>query len=482
MSDKGKSGTKKTVNPPYNPPKQTYNPPKQTYNDSKPSAPKPSSSGDKGSGPPAGYIYSSYDNAYHPPSWFAPKPKPPAPKPAPPAPKPAVIPAPVAKVVAAVKKVVPPVKKAPAKAPAKKAPAAKVPAKKVAAPVKKVGDKPAGPVVKAPAAKVPAKKVAAPVKKVGDKPAGPVKKAAPPSYGPAQPVGYQSPSAPVQGAPKQPFTPAPPSNAPKQPYKPSSPALIRSPLAGDKGAFSQPPQQYNDKGIPVGKQPYTGPVNPPSTATGRLLPLPPGRTTDKGYFWSPPTSFLTPSASAGDKGAVSNPTFLLNKNAAAGDKGASSYINPALQQANPNLYGQIAAARPGSTNVPAATIPARILKALRGAQQLGRPSTGGGTGWDGGRMPTIPSGGGGNGTPIPTPTPTPVPTPQPPIKPPVKPPVTPPPVTPPRPPGAGTFTNIGVPGTYGRFQRQRRARGPLSGLSLTPEMLRRIAAQRIGQR
>ena len=58
----------------------------------------------------------------------------------------------------------------------------------------------------------------------------------------------------------------------------------------------------------------------------------------------------------------------------------------------------------------------------------------------------------------------------------------PPPVTsgPGAPIAGQSFTKVGSPGTWGSFERQRRNRGPVTGLSITPEMLRRAASQRIG--
>jgi hypothetical protein len=47
------------------------------------------------------------------------------------------------------------------------------------------------------------------------------------------------------------------------------------------------------------------------------------------------------------------------------------------------------------------------------------------------------------------------------------------------PSNVGRFTTVGTPGTFGSFQRQRLNRGPRGGVSVTPELLRRIAAQRI---
>lgn len=38
----------------------------------------------------------------------------------------------------------------------------------------------------------------------------------------------------------------------------------------------------------------------------------------------------------------------------------------------------------------------------------------------------------------------------------------------------------GLAGTFGQFERQRRARGPSTGLSMTPEELQRTAARRLG--
>ena len=44
-----------------------------------------------------------------------------------------------------------------------------------------------------------------------------------------------------------------------------------------------------------------------------------------------------------------------------------------------------------------------------------------------------------------------------------------------------SFETIGQgQGTYGQEQRRRQARGPMTGLSITPEMLRRAAGQRLG--
>lgn len=59
-----------------------------------------------------------------------------------------------------------------------------------------------------------------------------------------------------------------------------------------------------------------------------------------------------------------------------------------------------------------------------------------------------------------------------------------PPVTAPGVPTApvGSWNSTGRGGTFGRFNRQRLNRGPRSGLSMTPEMLRRIAMQRFAQR
>lgn len=52
------------------------------------------------------------------------------------------------------------------------------------------------------------------------------------------------------------------------------------------------------------------------------------------------------------------------------------------------------------------------------------------------------------------------------------------------PPGttAGTYTSSGRQGTFGRYNRDRTGRGPQTNLSITPEMLQRISAQRITNR
>lgn len=43
-----------------------------------------------------------------------------------------------------------------------------------------------------------------------------------------------------------------------------------------------------------------------------------------------------------------------------------------------------------------------------------------------------------------------------------------------------SFTSVGNPSTFGSYERRRQARGPKGGLSVTPEMIRRAAAQRLG--
>jgi len=43
-----------------------------------------------------------------------------------------------------------------------------------------------------------------------------------------------------------------------------------------------------------------------------------------------------------------------------------------------------------------------------------------------------------------------------------------------------SFTTVGSPGTFGQLERRRASRGPKSGLSVTPEMIRRAAATRLG--
>ncbi|MET0785907.1 MAG: hypothetical protein ABWY25_04315, partial [Paenisporosarcina sp.] len=48
------------------------------------------------------------------------------------------------------------------------------------------------------------------------------------------------------------------------------------------------------------------------------------------------------------------------------------------------------------------------------------------------------------------------------------------------PSAVGNFTNAtGAGGTYGQLQRMRQNRGPQTGTSITPEILRRMAQQRI---
>ena len=43
-----------------------------------------------------------------------------------------------------------------------------------------------------------------------------------------------------------------------------------------------------------------------------------------------------------------------------------------------------------------------------------------------------------------------------------------------------SFTTVGSPGSFGAYERRRTARGPSTGLSVTPEMIRRAASQRLG--
>ena len=43
-----------------------------------------------------------------------------------------------------------------------------------------------------------------------------------------------------------------------------------------------------------------------------------------------------------------------------------------------------------------------------------------------------------------------------------------------------SFSSIGTPGTFGEYQRRRQSRGPRTGMSITPEMIKRAASQRLG--
>jgi hypothetical protein len=43
-----------------------------------------------------------------------------------------------------------------------------------------------------------------------------------------------------------------------------------------------------------------------------------------------------------------------------------------------------------------------------------------------------------------------------------------------------SFTTVGNPSAFGTYERKRQNRGPKSSLSVTPEMIRRAAAQRLG--
>lgn len=61
----------------------------------------------------------------------------------------------------------------------------------------------------------------------------------------------------------------------------------------------------------------------------------------------------------------------------------------------------------------------------------------------------------------------------------VAPPATPPPVSVPGGGNAGSFSSRGNVGPFGREQRRRRSRGPLNQLSMTPELLQRLAMARL---
>lgn len=43
-----------------------------------------------------------------------------------------------------------------------------------------------------------------------------------------------------------------------------------------------------------------------------------------------------------------------------------------------------------------------------------------------------------------------------------------------------SFTTVGSPGSFGEYERRRTSRGPRTGMSVTPEMIRRAAANRLG--
>ncbi|MET0785596.1 MAG: hypothetical protein ABWY25_02695 [Paenisporosarcina sp.] len=43
-----------------------------------------------------------------------------------------------------------------------------------------------------------------------------------------------------------------------------------------------------------------------------------------------------------------------------------------------------------------------------------------------------------------------------------------------------SFSSIGNPSTFGEYQRRRQSRGPRTGMSITPEMIKRAASQRLG--
>lgn len=122
---------------------------------------------------------------------------------------------------------------------------------------------------------------------------------------------------------------------------------------------------------------------------------------------------------------------------------------------------------PGPKVRPPSTLPSQL------GGRTPTPTTGGG-------RPVIPgTGGGGGGIPTPTPTPTPGPNVPPPV---VAPPA--PPVTAPGIPTSPVDTDVarGRGGTFGMDQRRRRNRGPMNQLSMTPELLQRLAAQRLSVR
>jgi hypothetical protein len=383
-----------------------YNPPAPRKSNSKPrsvvaqpSTTKKSSSqsAPRQPAPPAqnnaGLIYSSFDNAYHPPSWFG----------------------------------VQPAKKA-------SAPVVKAPAKKVAAPAP----------IKAVAAKVVAKKAVAPVKAVA-KVAAPVKKAtvlAPPAKKAVAKI-----AAPVKKA-----------------------TTASAPVSNGGGrSISMPTVTTKNTAPNAIARSLTAQTSPGTVSTQKVLNGPGPTTSSSGRPFSSKAEFeakgipRSPTGTAQDLARTVQGMKQLNS---PQDKTAS--VVQALARAAQQAKLAAAASAVGRAQVGTAA------NAVGRAQQYYNPNVSGGS----------TSGGGGVRTPTPTApiprTPTPVPAPIPgggTTAPPAPPTTT--PTIPTNP--TGSFNTTGGYGTSGRFARQRQNRGPRSGLSMTPELLQRLARQRFSQ-
>jgi len=311
-------------------------------------------------------IYSSFDNAWHPPSWFAPTKK-----------------------------------------------AAAPPAKKVATtPVKAVAKKVATTPVKAVAKKVAATpvKAAAPAKKAAAPPA-PVKKAV-------------APVAPVR---------APVTNA-RPATNPLAPAVARSLTA------------QTSPGTPAGTKALNGPQGV-TLSSGRPL-------SSKGAFETAVSTTRSPAGTAMDLANTARQALAGQK--VMNGPGLVTPSNPVNKAGN--ALGAVQRA------IQLANTAKNLTNTGGGTYTPGGTNTGTG---GGGRIPTAP---------IPTAPRTPTA-----LIPPggttTAPPA--PPITTPTIPTAptGSFTTVGG-GTAGRFARQRQNRGPRSGMSMTPELLRRLARER----
>ena len=280
---------------------------------------------------------------------------------------------------------------------------------------------------------------------------------------------YQKPSGPPAGYKYSSFDNAyhPPSwfapkPAPRAKSKPApKPAVTRkaAPIRPTSDKGSPTPTRVSDKGKPPGR-----PVSP---LTPTKIPYVAPRVARVAEKYAP-----KPAAGRFKAGTTANqPVNPITRNAAAlratGDANRAASVAAAAAAAV-----RAANAARGITDKTKGLAPTSPLSP--------RIPTGGGVGGPIGGGGSRPGGGGGTGgtplAPRPTPVPTPT-TPRPPAVP--QPPTTRPPAGPPtNVPGFGTLR--GNPGTFGRFNRQRLQRGPRTGTSITPELLRRMALRRLG--
>jgi hypothetical protein len=176
----------------------------------------------------------------------------------------------------------------------------------------------------------------------------------------------------------------------------------------------------------------------------------------------PPTAIYKPQSTL--KAGPSTPQITPTMGGGGAKKTAAPIVKKAIAPVPANVKTAVAPI-PSQAQARAAQLASQIAAAAR-QQQANRGTVG-----------AVANTGGGAATPG-----TPPVAPPPPTRPPVTPPT---PVLPPSvgTPGGGTGFNTtaraGV-GTAGQYNRRRLNRGPRTGMSTTPEMLRRIAQQRIG--